>query len=117
MRDGLPYPYTEKDAKDYINAMLARDKNQVFAFAICIDDRTVGSIGAFRQNNINYRTAELGYYLAEEYWGKGIMIDVVRQLCDMLFAKQIFSEYMPNLLLITKVQDAFSKRQAFHLKA
>ena len=48
LRDGLPYPYTEKDAKDYINAMLARDKNQVFAFAICIDDRTVGSIGAFR---------------------------------------------------------------------
>ena len=87
LRDGLPYPYTEKDAKDYINAMLARDKNQVFAFAICIDDRTVGSIGAFRQNNIHYRTAELGYYLAEEYWGKGIMIDVVRQLCDMLFCK------------------------------
>ena len=87
LRDGLPYPYTEKDAKDYINAMLARDKNQVFAFAICIDDRTVGSIGAFRQNNIHYRTAEFGYYLAEEYWGKGIMTDVVRQLCDMLFCK------------------------------
>lgn len=79
LRDGLPYPYTEKDAKDYINAMLARDKNIVFAFAICIDDKTVGSIGAFRQNNIHYRTAELGYFLAEEYWGKGFMTDAVRE--------------------------------------
>lgn len=85
LRDGLSYPYTEKDAQEYIGAMLARDKNAIFAFAICIDDRAVGSIGVFRQSNIHSRTAELGYYLAEEYWGKGIMTDAVRQLCEQLF--------------------------------
>lgn len=57
---------------------------------------TVGSIGAFRQDNIHGRTAELGYYLAEEYWGKGIMTDAVRQLCDLIFTTtdilRIFAE-------------------------
>ena len=67
LRDGLPFPYTERDARDYITAMLAADENDTFAYAITIEDRAVGSIGAFRQSNIHRRTAELGYYLAEPY--------------------------------------------------
>ena len=87
LRDGLPYPYTEKDAGDYINAMLTADPQDTFAYAVCVDNHAVGSIGAFRQGNIHCRTAELGYYLAEEYWGRGIMTDAVRQLCQKLFAE------------------------------
>ena len=87
LRDGLPYPYTEKDAEDYITAMLCADKSAVFAYAICLEDRAVGSIGAFRQTNIHFRTAELGYYLAREYWGRGIVTEAVRQLCERVFAQ------------------------------
>ena len=87
LRDGLPYPYTEKDAEDYITAMLCADKSAVFAYAICLEDRAVGSIGAFRQSNIHFRTAELGYYLAREYWGRGIVTEAVRQLCERVFAQ------------------------------
>ena len=85
LRDGLPYPYTEKDAEDYINAMLNSDPNSTFAYAVEVDGAAVGSIGAFRQGNIHFRTAELGYYLDERYWGKGIMTEAVRQLCDKIF--------------------------------
>lgn len=85
LRDGLPYPYTEKDAADYINAMLSADENDTFAFAITMDDKAIGSIGAFRQGNIHRQTAELGYYLAEEYWGQGIMTDAIRQVCREIF--------------------------------
>ena len=85
LRDGLPYPYTERDAADYINAMLSADDNDTFAYAVCVDDVAVGSVGAFRQNNIHYRTAELGYYLDEEYWGKGIMTEAVKLLCKKIF--------------------------------
>ena len=85
LRDGLPYPYTEKDGKEFISAMLSADKNSTFAFAIEIDGQAVGSIGVFRQNNIHFRTAELGYYLAEEYWGKGIMTEAVKQACKYVF--------------------------------
>lgn len=87
LRDGLPYPYTEQDGADYISAMLSADENETFAFAITVDGKAVGSIGVFRQVNIHRQTAELGYYLAEEYWGKGIMTEAVKQICEYVFGK------------------------------
>lgn len=85
LRDGIPYPYTEDDARDYISAMLSSDLNDTFSFAITVDDVTVGCISAFRQNNIHNRTAEMGYYLDEKYWGRGIMTVAVSLLCDYVF--------------------------------
>ena len=87
LRDGLPYPYTEQDGKDFISAMLSADENETFAFAITVDNTVIGSIGIFRQENIHRQTAELGYYIAEEYWGKGIMTEAVKQICEYVFAK------------------------------
>lgn len=96
LRDGLPYPYTEKDARDYIDFILSSNPNDTFAYAIDVGGKAVGSIGAFRQENIHRQTAELGYYLAEEYWGKGVMTEAVKQLCNKLFAEtdilRIFAE-------------------------
>lgn len=86
LRDGLPYPYTEEDGRAFISAMLTAEQNDTFAFAVTADGKVAGSIGAFRQGNIHSRTAELGYYLAEEYWGKGIMTLAVKQLCDYVFS-------------------------------
>ena len=78
LRDGLPYPYTEQDGRDYISAMLSADENSTFAFAIIYEGKVIGSIGAFRQSNIHRRTAELGYYRGTDYWGKGIMTEAVK---------------------------------------
>ena len=85
LRDGLPFPYTEQDARDYIASMLSQDENETFAYAITVDDKAVGSIGAFRQSNIHRQTAELGYYLAEEYWGKGLMTEAIKKICKIIF--------------------------------
>ena len=85
LRDGLPFPYTEKDGSDYIGAMLSADENDTFAFAVTVDDRAIGSITVLRKDNIHRRTAELGYYIAEEYWGRGIMTEAVRQVCGYVF--------------------------------
>lgn len=87
LRDGLPYPYTEQDGADFIAAMLAADEKDTFAFAITVDDKAIGSIGVFRQENIHRQTAEMGYYIAEDYWGRGIMTEVVRQTCAYVFAR------------------------------
>lgn len=53
LRDGLPYPYTEQDGKDYISDMLSANEDDTFAFAITADNKVVGSIGVFRQGNIH----------------------------------------------------------------
>ncbi len=87
LRDGLPYPYTEQDGIDFISDMLSADENDTFAFAITVDGKVIGSISVFRQGNIHRQTAELGYYIAEEYWGKGIMTEAVKQICEYVFMK------------------------------
>lgn len=85
LRDGLPYPYTAEDAKDYITAMLDADQDTTYAFAITVGDTSVGSIGVFRRDNIHFKTAEMGYYIAEPYWGQGIGTSAVRQVCKYIF--------------------------------
>jgi RimJ/RimL family protein N-acetyltransferase len=85
LRDGVPYPYSEKDGEDFINAMLNAEQNSTFAFAITVDGRAIGSIGAFRGINIHSRTAEVGYYIGENYWGKGIVTEAIKRLCKHVF--------------------------------
>lgn len=96
LRDGLPYPYTKGDAEEYIISMLEADKMKTFAFAITVDDKVVGSIGVFRCENIHYRTAEMGYYIGEPYWGNGLGTSAVKQVCDYIFENtdiiRIFAE-------------------------
>lgn len=85
LRDGLPYPYTEQDGIDFISDMLSANENDTFSFAITAEGRVIGSISVFRQGNIHRFTAELGYYIAEEFWGKGIMTNAVKQVCKYIF--------------------------------
>lgn len=96
LRDGLPCPYTEKDAGDYIDAMLRADKNETFAFAITVGGKAIGSIGVFRKDNIHSRTAEMGYYISELFWGQGLGTSAVKQTCKYIFENtdilRIFAE-------------------------
>ena len=96
LRDGLPYPYTVNDAEAYIAAMLSADKTGTFAFAIESEHTLVGSIGVFRRENIHARTAEMGYYIGEPYWGRGFGTEAVRRACRHVFAHtdiiRIFAE-------------------------
>ena len=76
---------SEQDGAAFISAMLAADERETFAFAVTVQDKAVGSIGVFRQGNVHRRTAELGYYIAKEYRGKGMMTEAVRQVCTYVF--------------------------------
>lgn len=96
LRDGLPYPYTVSDAEAYIASMLEADPGSNYAWAITADDKAIGSIGVFRKENIHRLTAEMGYYIAEPYWGKGIGTYAVREACNYIFQNtdilRIFAE-------------------------
>jgi RimJ/RimL family protein N-acetyltransferase len=96
LRDGIPYPYSEKDAAEFISATLTAEKDSQYAFAITYDGKVIGSIGVFRKENVHRLTAELGYYIAEPYWGKGVMTEAVKQICATIFEStdiiRIFAE-------------------------
>ena len=52
LRDGLPYPYTEQDGKEFISAMLSADENETYAFAITADNIVIGSVGILSKEEI-----------------------------------------------------------------
>lgn len=72
----MPHPYSERDAEEYI-AFLASRPVQT-GFGIVVNGEAVGSIGLMLGDDIARRTAEIGYRIGREYWGRGIMVDAVR---------------------------------------
>lgn len=83
LTDQFPHPYTEEDAENYIAMVSGQDPIKVFA--IEVNGEAVGSIGIFPQSDIHTKNAEIGYWLAEEYWGNGIMPKAIEQIVDYGF--------------------------------
>ena len=70
LRDRFPHPYMIDDARGFI--AFARGANPETAFAVTVDDRPVGSIGVVLGEDVERCSAEIGYWLGESYWGRGI---------------------------------------------
>lgn len=70
LRDRFPSPYTIEDAERWIT--LNEIALQKFFFCIEYQGKPAGGIGLDIQGDMHRFTAELGYWLGEEYWGKGI---------------------------------------------
>lgn len=87
LRNAFPHPYTLEDAKWYVNDCIARGEERQITRAIVVNGVVVGSIGVFVQTDVYEKSAELGYWLSEEYWGKGIMTAAVRQICREAFER------------------------------
>lgn len=79
----FPCPYTAKDADDYLH--MIKNDHPTKVFAITVNDKAVGSIGIFPQSDIHEKSAEIGYWLAEPYWGNGIMSKAIRQIVNYGF--------------------------------
>ncbi len=84
LRNAFPNPYTLADAISYIHAFQNDDPGRICR-AIAIDGRAAGSIGVFTREDIYSKSAEIGYWLAEPFWNRGIMTQAIRQICDMAF--------------------------------
>jgi len=101
LRDAFPYPYTIKDANNYIQAAINDDQSAKL-FAIDINGLAIGSIGAIFKNDVYRMNVEIGYWLAEEYWGKGIattsILLIVKYIFDNFDTIRIYAEtYADNI--------------------
>ena len=83
IRDRMPHPYTVADAQAYLDRV-QQDKTGCVA-CIEIDGKVGGSIGLHPGEDVYRRTAELGYWVAEPYWGRGIATEAVRALVEYGF--------------------------------
>ena len=82
LRNVFPYPYIRTDAETFIESCIAADETHQLFRAIEVEGHAVGSIALCLGSDVYCMTAELGYWLAEEYWGKGIMTRAVQQICE-----------------------------------
>ena len=87
LRDVFPYPYTLADAESFVDSCLGADGSCQLFRAIEVEGRAAGSIALCRGGDVYTLAAELGYWLAEDYWGQEIMTRAVQQICEEGFTQ------------------------------
>ena len=75
LRDRFPHPYTKRDARDYI--LWSRKRSPETVFAIAVDGAAVGSIGFLIGADVERVSAEMGYWVGEAFWGRGIATEAL----------------------------------------
>ena len=87
LRNVFPHPYTEEDARAYLSSFIGKDDTRALARAVCVDGAFAGSIGVFLGSDVYEKSAELGYWLGEPFWGRGVMTQAARLICDEAFSR------------------------------
>jgi len=83
LRNFFPSPYTLQDAKNWIKQTQLTEPKTIFA--IDVDGNAVGSIGFIIKDDVYSRSAEVGYWLGEDHWGKGIATEALTAITKYAF--------------------------------
>jgi ribosomal-protein-alanine N-acetyltransferase len=84
LRDRFPHPYTKKDAQTWLDIVV--NSRPETNFAIAVNDQAVGGIGFSVQPDVGRRSAEIGYWLGEAFWGQGIASEALTAVTQHAFA-------------------------------
>lgn len=84
LRDRFPHPYTQRDARNWLDAVIGLEPET--NFAIDVAGEAVGGIGYTIQYDVARRSAEVGYWLGEDFWGRGIATEALIAVTDHAFA-------------------------------
>ena len=117
LRDGFPYPYSLPDARKWLQ--MVGEKQSDMILAIEIEGEAVGGIGIHAGKDVYRYNGEIGYWLSEDHWGKGIMSEAVGSLVDHAFKQtrwlriyaNIFENNTPSMRVLEK--NGFT-REAVH---
>lgn len=102
LKDSFPYPYRLSDAEAYIAYTRQVDPEKELIYAIVVGNQAVGSISVQCQQDVHCKTAAIGYWLGEPFWGNGIMSAAVKRMTQLSFETfdicRIFAEiYSHNI--------------------
>ena len=75
LRDRFPHPYTRRDGRDFLQ--LARSQRPETMFAIDVGGEAVGGIGFVPLADVERVSAEIGYWLGQPFWGRGIATEAL----------------------------------------
>lgn len=83
LRDQFPYPYTRFKGASYLVEVRAAPVET--SFAVEYGDEAIGGVGFKLGTDIARLSAEMGYWLGEAYWGRGLTTRVVLATSDWAF--------------------------------
>lgn len=85
LTDGFPYPYLRENGQGFLK--MVEQQSPTRYFAIATQEEAIGGIGITINEDVYRLTAELGYWLAEPFWGQGIMTEAVTRFSDYCFTQ------------------------------
>lgn len=83
LRDRFPHPYTLRDAKAFIQS--CANVRPPLSCAIVVDRDAIGGIGISPGSDVERFSAEIGYWLGEPFWGRGITTEAVQLMSAYAF--------------------------------
>ena len=104
LRDRFPHPYTLRHARDFIRSTQAANPER--SFAIGVDGLAVGAIGFVPEDDVERVSAEIGYWVGEAYWGRGIATDALKAVT----AYALESEHLTRIFALPFADNAGSCR-------
>ncbi len=95
LRDTFPYPYTKENAVQWIE--FVKSNNSTLSFVIATDQELIGGIGAIPHIDVHRFVAEVGFWLGEPFWNKGIITKALKIFCNYLFTNYNFNRLTANV--------------------
>lgn len=115
VRDALPSPYTVMDALQWIAHV--NSEKPVLNFAIVCNGKIVGSIGCKPKDDISRKNIEIGYFVGEPYWGKGIATEAVKLLLGFISTKLDVVRVESHIFAQNKASMKVLQKNGFYLEA
>lgn len=115
VRDALPSPYTVMDALQWIAHV--NNRSPVLNFAIVFNGRIAGSIGCNAKEDISRKTIEIGYFVGEHYWGKGIATAAVKELAGFIETKLDIIRIEAHVFPQNKASAKVLQKNGFYLES
>lgn len=114
LRDYLPSPYTIKNATEFIKNQ--QDLVPTQNFAIINNEEIVGGIGIILLQDIYKMNVELGYWIAEPFWGMGIATEAVRQMTIHVFENFEINRIVAEVFEYNKSSMRVLEKNGYHLE-
>ena len=95
LRDQFPFPYTKTDAKTWIK--YACNQHPEISFVIANAEEMIGSIGINLKMDVHKYSAEIGYWLGEPFWNKGIATEAVKIVTEFAFKNFLLNRIYANV--------------------
>jgi len=115
VRDRLPFPYTKKDAKEWLE--LVKKQKVVTTFCVEVDGELAGSIGVTLRDDVYRKTAEIGYFIGEEYWGKGVATEAIKQMVNYVHKKFDIVRIFAEVFEFNKASMKALEKNGFYLES